>query len=85
MLSMPPQPAIVGAGAIGAFFARVLGALDLEASAVFANGLPALALRERADDGALTPHRLLVLEVEDGRIVRLHAYSDERLVRAFAG
>jgi hypothetical protein len=43
-----------------------------------------LALRERADDGALMPHRLLVLEVEDARIVRLHAYSDERLVRAFA-
>ena len=85
MLSMPPQPAIAGAGAIGAFFARVLGALDLETSAVFANGLPALALRERAENGALTPHRLLVLEVEDGRIVRLHAHSDERLVRAFTG
>ena len=85
MLSMPPQPAIAGAGAIGAFFSGVLGALDLEASAVFANGLPALALRERAEDGALTPHRLLVLEVEDGRIVRLHAHCDERLIRAFAG
>ena len=85
MLSMPPQPAIAGAGAIGAFFARVLGALDLETSAVFANGLPALALRERAENGALTPHRLLVLELEDGRIVRLHAHSDERLVRAFTG
>jgi RNA polymerase sigma-70 factor, ECF subfamily len=83
MLSMPPQPAIVGARAIGAFFARVLEALDLSAEAVLANGLPALALRERAADGTSEPHRLLVLEVEDGRVVRLHAHSDERLINAF--
>ena len=39
----------------------------------------------RVQDGTLTPHRLLVLEVEGGRIVRLHAHSGERLVGAFAG
>jgi RNA polymerase sigma-70 factor (ECF subfamily) len=83
MLSMPPQPAIVGARAIGAFFARVLGALDLNAEAVLANGLPAVALQERVADGTFEPHRLLVLEVEDGRVVRLCAYSDERVVAAF--
>jgi RNA polymerase sigma-70 factor (ECF subfamily) len=83
MLSMPPQPAVVGARAIGAFFAHVLGDLDLAATAVLANGLPAVALRERAEDGTLRPHRLLVLELEDGHIVRLHAYRGKRLIDAF--
>jgi RNA polymerase sigma-70 factor (ECF subfamily) len=84
MLSMPPQPAIVGAVAIGAFFAGVLGARELTATAVLANGLPALALRERAEGDTLKPHRLLVLEVENGRIARLHAHSGERLIDAFS-
>ncbi len=83
MLSMPPQAAVTGARAIGAFFAEVRSRRDLAARAVLANGLPALALRERAEDGALLPHRLLVLEVEDGRVVRLHAHHEPRLLAAF--
>ena len=37
-LTMPPQAAIAGAEAIGAFFAWVLGASDITATATFANG-----------------------------------------------
>ena len=83
MLSMPPQPAITGARAIGAFFADVRSRRELTARAALANGLPALALQERSADGALHPHRLLVLEVEGERVVRLHAHGDRDVLAAF--
>jgi RNA polymerase sigma-70 factor, ECF subfamily len=83
LLSMPPQPAIAGARAIGAFFADVRSRRQLTARAVLANGLPALALHERRGDGALLPHRLLVLEVEGDRVVRLHAHHDAGVLAAF--
>jgi RNA polymerase sigma-70 factor, ECF subfamily len=82
-LSMPSQPAIAGAHAIGAFFAEVLRTTNIAAKATRANGLPAVAMYERAEDGGLRPHRLLVLETDDDRIVRLHAHRDGRLVTAF--
>jgi RNA polymerase sigma-70 factor (ECF subfamily) len=83
MLSMPPQAALVGARAIGEFFARVLGAAQLTARATSANGLPAVAMQERSSDGSLHPHRLLVLEVEGDRIARLHAHREPRVLAAF--
>jgi RNA polymerase sigma-70 factor (ECF subfamily) len=83
MLSMPPQPAVVGAAAIGAFFARVLRVARLTAEPTSANGQPAIAMREHLADGTSRPHRLLVLEVEDDRIVALHAYRDTHVLAAF--
>ncbi len=56
---------------------------ELTARAALANGLPALALQERSADGALHPHRLLVLEVEGARVVRLHAHGDPDVLAAF--
>jgi RNA polymerase sigma-70 factor, ECF subfamily len=84
VLSMPPQPSVLGAAAIGAFFTRVRSAhARLSATATSANGRPAVALRERAPDGSSNPHRLLVLEIDSDRITEIHAYGEQRLLRMF--
>jgi RNA polymerase sigma-70 factor (ECF subfamily) len=83
MLSMPPQPAVHGAEAICAFFASVRRTAHLTAAATSANGQAAVAVQERAEDGTIRPHRLLVLDVEDDRITTLHAYRDARVLAAF--
>jgi RNA polymerase sigma-70 factor (ECF subfamily) len=84
ILSMPPQPAVVGAAAIGAFFAAVCGGPGrLSASPTWANGQPAVALREHAEEGTVRPHRLLVLEVDGDRISGLRAYAEPALLAAF--
>lgn len=84
VLSMPPQPAICGAVAIGRFFAGVEGRVTLQASAVAAaGGSAAVLLRER--DGR--PHRLLVLETDDdgARLAAVHAYREPAVLSAFSG
>jgi RNA polymerase sigma-70 factor (ECF subfamily) len=81
VITMPPQAAIHGAVAIGAFLQRVSSRLDLVARPSAANRQPAVALYERTRDGGLVPHRLLLLDVEDGRIVRLHAFPAETISR----
>ena len=78
---MPPQPAIHGAAAIGAFMERVSARYDLVATPSSANRQPAVALYERTGDGGLLPHRLLLLDVEDGRIAQLHAFGAETISR----
>jgi RNA polymerase sigma-70 factor (ECF subfamily) len=74
VLTMPPRPAVVGAAAIGAFFATTCGGVEaLRASPGWANGRPAVLLHE----GGGTPHRLLVLEVgSGGRVGRIHAFAE---------
>ena len=79
--TMPPQPAIHGAAAIGAFMERVSARYDLVATPSSANRQPAVALYERTGDGGLLPHRLLLLDVEDGRIAQLHAFGAETISR----
>lgn len=82
--TMPPQPAVTGAVAIGAFLTAVRrDAGRLAAVATAANGQPAVALRERLPDGTSRPHRLLVLDVEGERIARLRAYRDPALLAVF--
>ena len=81
VLTMPPQPAIHGAAAIGAFMERVSERYDLVATPSAANRQPAVALYERTGDGGLLPHRLLLLDVEDGRIAQLHAFGAETISR----
>jgi RNA polymerase sigma-70 factor (ECF subfamily) len=85
VLSMPPQASIIGAAAIGAFFAGKVcgGPTALRATATWANGQPAVALRERAPDGSSRPHRLLVLDVDGDRVGVVHAFSDPALLAAF--
>ncbi len=81
VITMPPQPAIHGAAAIGAFMERVSARYDLVATPSSANRQPAVALYERTGDGGLLPHRLLLLDVEDGRIAQLHAFGAETISR----
>jgi RNA polymerase sigma-70 factor (ECF subfamily) len=84
VLTMPPQPSILGARAIGAFMAVACGGPGrLLATATWANGRPAVALREQTDDGTSRPHRLLVLDVDGGEITALHAYPDPAVLAAF--
>ena len=81
VITMPPQPAIHGAAAIGAFMERVSARYDLVATPSAANRQPAVAMYERTRDGGLVPHRLLLLDVEDGRIAQLHAFAAETISR----
>jgi len=86
-LTMPPQAAIVGAREVATFLHGVRRRLDrLVATPAWANGAPALALREVAADGTSRAHRLLVLEPDpaDGRrAVAMHAHHDPALLAVF--
>jgi RNA polymerase sigma-70 factor (ECF subfamily) len=72
VLSMPPEPAVVGARDIVRFFAAVAcGGERLIATGTSVNRQPAVALHER-ETGHF--HRLLVLDIEHDRIAVLHAF-----------
>jgi RNA polymerase sigma-70 factor, ECF subfamily len=84
VLSMPPQPSIVGGAEIAAFFASVRrrrGPQRLGVTA--ANGRPAVTFRWRLPDGTWEAHRLVVLDLRDGRIAEMRAYGDRALLAAF--
>ncbi len=55
--------------------------MELVASASAANRQPAVAMHERMDDGGLVLHRLIVLDVRDGRIARMDAFPADVLSR----
>jgi RNA polymerase sigma-70 factor (ECF subfamily) len=87
VLRMPPQEAVVGAAAIGSFFAGVGGGCGpgrVRLTPTRANGRPAVAMHERTESG-LEPHGILVLEVAGGAIARLDAFIDPALLPLFAG
>jgi RNA polymerase sigma-70 factor (ECF subfamily) len=85
VLSMPPQPAVLGAAAIGAFFARHGCAHGrLAATAASANGRPAVVLSEPGPDGSPRPCRVLVLDVRDDRVVAIEAHNAPAVLAAFA-
>lgn len=80
VLSMPPQPEVAGAAAIGAFLSQACGGpAGLSARTTSANGMPAVLMCEAAPDGSSRPHRLLVLDVEDEHIAVIHAYGGPAL------
>jgi RNA polymerase sigma-70 factor (ECF subfamily) len=81
VITMPPEPAIAGAAEIGSFMERAAARHDLVATPSAANRQPAVALYERTGDGGLVLHRLLVLDVSDGRIARLHAFRPDQVSR----
>jgi RNA polymerase sigma-70 factor (ECF subfamily) len=82
VLTMPPHPAVVGAAEIVAFFESSCGgtAASLRATHGAANGRPAVLLHDA--EGA--PHRLLVLESADGRVLEQVRAYEERQLAAFA-
>ena len=73
VLTMPPEAAVIGARAIGEFFAGGCGGVTT-AVPVWLNHTPAVELR----DAAGVVHRLLVLVVDDDRIAQLYAYAPSR-------
>src|SRR5438046_939498 len=78
VLAMPPEPAVAGSASVVAFLATACGGPGrIIATATWANGQPAVDLRELMPDGTVRPHRLLVLDVEGDCIARLHAYRPE--------
>jgi RNA polymerase sigma-70 factor (ECF subfamily) len=81
VLSMPPEPAIAGAAAIGRFFdgSACGGPRRLVATGAWYNGRPAVELREPVGDGPSRLHRLLILEVEGDRVARIGAYAPKAL------
>jgi RNA polymerase sigma-70 factor (ECF subfamily) len=82
VLTMPPEPAVVGADAVVAFFARACGGFSAhDATPTWANGRPAVLLRERADGAT---HRLLVLFCEDGEVTGVGAFREPGTLSAFA-
>jgi RNA polymerase sigma-70 factor, ECF subfamily len=86
VLRMPPEPAVRGAVAIASFFRETAADGDLSRMRLTptrANGRPAVAAHRRADDGALVPHGILVLEVEAGVITGINAFIDSALLPAF--
>jgi RNA polymerase sigma-70 factor (ECF subfamily) len=86
ILRMPPQPAVLGAGAIAEFFRERAAGGDLarmQLTATWANGRPAVAAHRRTDGGALVAHGILVLEVADEKIVGIDAFIDPALLPVF--
>ena len=84
VLSMPPGPSVSGGAEIGRFFTRVRSRSGtLAAAPTWANGRPAVGLRERRADGTSDAHRLLILEVDGDRIAVLRAFGDPALLAAF--
>jgi RNA polymerase sigma-70 factor (ECF subfamily) len=86
MLRMPPQPSVIGSLQIVRFFREVAGGGDLarlRLEPTWANGRPATAIFRRDSDGSMIPHGISVLEVDDGRVVAIHAFIKPALLRRF--
>jgi RNA polymerase sigma-70 factor, ECF subfamily len=84
-LRMPPQPAVLGATAIGRFFSGRSGGCGPHKVVVAptrANGRPAVAMHTRTDSG-LQPHGILLLDVEGDAIAGLDAFIDPALPSLF--
>ena len=84
-MTMPPLPALLGAPAIGRFFTRLCDGGDIGQIRVVptsANGRPAVVMR-RDQGGTVTPHGLMVLDVDGDRIGRLETYLEPDLVPLF--
>ena len=88
VLRMPPQPAVVGAQAIAAFFRSVAPGGDyanLHHVPTWANGRPAVAIHVRTAAGELIPHGLSVLVMEGAQIIGIEAFIDPALPARFTG
>jgi RNA polymerase sigma-70 factor (ECF subfamily) len=84
-LRMPPQPAVVGAAAIGRFFGALPcgGMRDIVLTPTRANGRPAVVMHQRGAAGALEPHGVMVLEIAGDAIAGLDAFIDPGLPHRF--
>jgi RNA polymerase sigma-70 factor (ECF subfamily) len=86
VLRMPPQPSVIGAAAVAAFFRDKPGGGDLSRlllTPARANGRPALVVQRRTD-GGLTQHGVLVLETSADAVIGIDAFINPSLVPRFA-
>lgn len=84
-LEMPPRLEwFSGRDAVLAFLDRriLTSANRWHLEPAVANGQPAALCYVRTSDGSYRPHAVHVLDVRDGRITRIVAFNDERLVAA---
>jgi RNA polymerase sigma-70 factor (ECF subfamily) len=87
VLRMPPQPSVRGAVDIVRFFHEGgptggrIAITELVPSR--ANGRPAVAMRRRDENGRVTPHGVMVFEVDDDGIAALDAFIDPELAMLF--
>jgi RNA polymerase sigma-70 factor, ECF subfamily len=86
VLSMPPKGSVSGSSAIGAFLAASIFA-DREVMrlvAARANRGPAfVAFAAAGNDEPLRSFAVLVLETDEGKVVRIDAFADPRLLARF--
>jgi RNA polymerase sigma-70 factor, ECF subfamily len=85
-LRMPPQPSLSGGLQIARFFLETVARGDLSRirhQPTSANGRPAVTIELRAADGTWIPHGIAVLEIEDGRIAAIDAFTEPILVPRF--
>jgi RNA polymerase sigma-70 factor (ECF subfamily) len=86
VLRMPPQPSVIGAGAMVRFLRETAARGDLSRMRLTptrANGRPAVVVQRRDADGALAAHGVLVLELAGGLFVGRDAFIDPSLVPRF--
>jgi RNA polymerase sigma-70 factor (ECF subfamily) len=84
-LTMPPEPSVIGARAIARFFSDTTGGdlARMRLRPTWANGRPAVAIYRQTDDRGLIAHGLSLLEIEDERIVAIHAFIEPELLVRF--
>ena len=85
-LEMPPIPTwFSGRDAVAGFYGnRVFGAAGYRHFVhTRANGCPATAAYQRAEDGRLHAHSIQVLELVDGKIAHVYAFLDAALFGCF--
>jgi RNA polymerase sigma-70 factor (TIGR02960 family) len=85
VLSMPPQPTVTGAAAIGGFLAEAIFARGpMRLVETRSNGGPAFAAyMQEADGDRFVAFALLAIAVDGGRIARIAAFSDRPLFARF--
>jgi len=86
LLRMPPQPDLIGAGAIAGFIRSAAPGgtyADFHQVPRWANGRPAVTTYMRAATGELVPHAVSVLVIEGGEIATLETFLDEALAARF--
>jgi RNA polymerase sigma-70 factor (ECF subfamily) len=86
LLRMPPQPSVRGGLEIARFLLETVAHGDptrIRHRPTWANGRPAFTVQLRAEDGTWIPHGVGVLEIEEGRIVRIEAFLDPTLLARF--
>jgi RNA polymerase sigma-70 factor (ECF subfamily) len=85
VLRMPPQPSVIGAGAIVRFFRETAARGDLSRMRLTptrANGRPAVVVQRNTGD-ALHPHGILVLDISGEEIVGIDAFINSALLPRF--